>query len=407
MTKLFSIILFLMASNGPYKQQCLHPNVIRNRKDGYKIPSCMQITPPTTPSKPTDIINITSSPALPITPPTTPPKAQQLLLASLSPRVMENDKPVAGYSFFHAFASNIASADVASLVNSTLSADKFSSEAPVYEVVIASLTHGSSAVPSALPPLLPSNIPLTVPSTYIVVFIFLCFSRNLDTAQRKAKGVLNMKKQQQQRINQARPPRPMTKLFSIILFLMASNGPYKQQCLHPNVIRNRKDGYKIPSCMQITPPTTPSKPTDIINITSSPALPITPPTTPPKAQQLLLASLSPRVMENDKPVAGYSFFHAFASNIASADVASLVNSTLSADKFSSEAPVYEVVIASLTHGSSAVPSALPPLLPSNIPLTVPSTYIVVFIFLCFSRNLDTAQRKAKGVLNMKKNNNKG
>ena len=101
-------------------------------------------------------------------------------------------------------ASNTASVGVTSLDNSTVSVDDFSSDAPEFEVVTAALTHRSSVMPNVLPSLLPSNIPLSYDSELvnnknfdavyavniicmycIVVFIFLRFSRNLDTAQRE------------------------------------------------------------------------------------------------------------------------------------------------------------------------------------------------------------------------------
>ena len=94
--------------------------------------------------------------------------SQQLSQASLLSSVMASDILVAVGLFFYALASNPASAGVVSLVNSAVRADKFSSVAPVYEVVIAALTHGSSIMPSALPPLLFSKSPLTVPSTILL-----------------------------------------------------------------------------------------------------------------------------------------------------------------------------------------------------------------------------------------------
>ena len=148
MNKPFSTIifikLFVIAKNGPPKRHCLHPNVISSRKSGCQLPSCMQIRVTNLTLNATtalisntpEMLNSTPASALPITETTISPKAP-------SPSTC-NSELVNTKSFDAVYAINI------------------------------------------------------ICMYYIVVFIFLCFSKDLDIAQRKVNGVLDLKHQQQQ-----------------------------------------------------------------------------------------------------------------------------------------------------------------------------------------------------------------
>ena len=57
----------------------------------------------------------------------------------------------------------------------------------------------NEALFSSLTPYIYAVYVINIISMYSIVFVFLCFSKNLDTAQRRVNGVLERKKQPQQR----------------------------------------------------------------------------------------------------------------------------------------------------------------------------------------------------------------